>query len=158
MQVGIVADTHGHLDPRIAAAIGGCTLIVHAGDVGAGVAEALAELGPDVVIVAGNNDPDDAPWPQSRALVLPGGELVVIHGHQWPARNRHRKLRQAFPLARAVVCGHSHRQVVDRDQAPWVLNPGAAGRTRTYGGPGYLLLDADPDDWRIDDIRLERAR
>lgn len=158
MQIAIIADTHGHLDPRIAEAVSDCACIVHAGDVGADVVDALASLGPDVAIVTGNNDPADAPWPETRHLSLPGGELIVIHGHQWPAKNRHRKLRAAFPGASAVVCGHSHRQVVDRDTRPWVLNPGAAGRTRTYGGPGYLILTAADGRWRLEDYQLEKRR
>lgn len=157
MRIALIADTHGYLDPRIARAIADCDLIVHAGDVGAGVAETLAQLAPPAHIVAGNNDPDDAPWPETRAIDLPGGRLVVVHGHQWPARNRHRKLRERFAGARAVVCGHSHRAALDRDGRPWVLNPGAAGRTRTYGGPGCILLSAGARAWRIRDLRLERA-
>ncbi|MDT0633692.1 metallophosphoesterase family protein [Spectribacter hydrogenoxidans] len=156
MRVVLISDTHGYLDDRIAAFLPGCDRIVHAGDVGAGVAEALAALELPVTVVTGNNDPADAGWPVSAELDLPGGRLVVIHGHQWPAARRHRRLRAAYPDARAVVCGHSHRQVVDRDQAPWILNPGAAGRTRTYGGPGYIVLDADSQGWRVDARQLSR--
>jgi hypothetical protein len=31
-----------------------------------------------------------------------------------------------------------------------VLNPGAAGRTRTYGGPSCLLLIAGETDWKVE--------
>lgn len=154
MRIALIADTHGRLDDRIAAAVAGCDRLVHAGDVGLGIAEELAGLGPPVTIVHGNNDPADAGWPETAGLDLPGGTLVAIHGHQWPARNRHARLRAAFPDARAVVCGHSHRQVVDRDARPWVLNPGAAGRTRTYGGPGALILTAGPRQWRVRVVRF----
>jgi hypothetical protein len=36
------------------------------------------------------------------------------------------------------------------DTVPWVLNPGAAGRTRTYGGPSCLLLIAGETDWKVE--------
>ncbi|WP_257388244.1 metallophosphoesterase family protein, partial [Tahibacter caeni] len=80
---------------------------------------------------------------------LPGGRLVVVHGDRWPARGRHAALRRAYPAARAVVYGHSHRLVVDTDALPWVLNPGAAGRARTNGGPSCLLLHATAQAWRV---------
>ena len=34
MHVGIISDTHGFIDPRLAAAFSGVEAIVHAGDVG----------------------------------------------------------------------------------------------------------------------------
>lgn len=148
MRIVILADTHGFLDPRIADAVAGASLIIHAGDVGALIADTLAELAAEHVIVAGNNDPEDCPWPTSAVCTLPGGELAVMHGHQWPARTRHRRLRAAFPEARAVVCGHSHRRVLEIDDRPWLLNPGAAGKSRAYGGPGYIELEAEEHEWR----------
>lgn len=154
MRIALIADTHGHLDERIAAAIAGCDRIVHAGDVGRGVIEALEALERPLTVIRGNNDPGDVPWPESVELDLPGGVLTVVHGHQWPAKNRHARLRAAYSDARAVVCGHSHRQVVDRDEQPWVLNPGAAGRTRTYGGPAGLILTASERQWRVRVLRF----
>ncbi|MEQ8496532.1 MAG: metallophosphoesterase family protein, partial [Gammaproteobacteria bacterium] len=77
-------------------------------------------------------------------------DLVVVHGHQWPrAGTRHAKLRARWPAARAIVYGHSHRRIVDNDHAPWVLNPGAAGRARTYGGASWLGLAVDRDCWQV---------
>ena len=87
-------------------------------------------------------------------MSLPGGTLVVIHGHQTPARGRHERLRRRFPHARALVYGHSHRLLLDQEALPWVLNPGAAGRTRTHGGPSCLVLTADADCWTIRTFRF----
>lgn len=157
MRVLIVADTHGRIDARIAALARGCDAVVHAGDVG--TADVLAALGGTVTAVRGNNDVA-AKWPAAQqarlaalpveaALDLPGGRLVVVHGDRWPARSRHAALRSAYPAARAVVYGHSHRLVIDTDALPWVLNPGAAGRARTNGGPSCLLLQATPQAWSV---------
>lgn len=158
MHVVLLADTHGALDARVAETARGADLIVHAGDVGEGIEAELHTLADDVVIVHGNNDPSDRHWPESVARRLPGGELVVIHGHQWPAKTRHDRLRRAFPDARAIVCGHSHRRALDTDAAPWVLNPGAAGRTRAYGGPGCIELTIEGDDWRLRPVVFEARR
>ncbi|RJS92479.1 metallophosphoesterase [Salinisphaera sp. Q1T1-3] len=156
MRVVILADTHGFLDPRIARDAAGADLVVHAGDVGPGMAEATAALADECLIVTGNNDPADSVWPAEIVRDLPGGRLAVMHGHQWPAKNRHRRLAARFPDARAIVLGHSHRRVMATDSRPWLLNPGAAGKTRAYGGPGFIELIATDDDWQMTPYVFER--
>lgn len=160
VRVAILADTHGWVDPRVVAVVAGCDLAVHVGDIGS--AEVLTRLRPrrgSVWAVRGNNDrPVDWPpldldllatIPAQVELALPGGTLMAIHGHQTPARERHERLRRRFPLARVLVYGHSHRLVVDRTAEPWVINPGAAGRNRTFGGPTCLVLSAGEGEWRV---------
>ncbi len=159
LKVAIVSDTHGFLDPRIAAAVAEHDCAVHAGDVGgAGV---LASLRPGrglICAVRGNNDVADK-WAanehavlnalvETLLLTLPGGLLAVVHGDRAgrPA-DRHRKLRARFAGAKAVVFGHSHHRCVDKSARPWILNPGAAGKSRAYGGPGFLSLAASRRRW-----------
>jgi putative phosphoesterase len=160
--VAILSDTHGVLDPRIAELVRRCRHVVHAGDIGG--AAVLAQLQPGggrVLAVIGNNDvPTKWPaedvrvlagLPQRAELALPGGILALEHGHTaLPVRDRHAILRRRHPGARAVVYGHSHRLSIDREATPWVLNPGAAGRARTYGGPSCLLLDASNRNWTLE--------
>jgi hypothetical protein len=46
--------------------------------------------------------------------------------------------------------------LVDDDAKPWVINPGAAGATRTRGGPSCMILTASVDkEWDIEMIRFE---
>lgn len=168
--VAVIADTHGKLDPRVGDAVARCDLAVHAGDVGAaGVLQALRPRRGEVLAVRGNNDVA-AKWPPGEVDVLeslpweaswplPGGELMVVHGDRaGPARRRHDRLRDRYPDARAVVYGHSHRLVIDCQQDPWILNPGAAGRARTYGGPSCLILRAGPRRWQVEVCRFSPPR
>jgi len=162
--VAILADTHGSLDARVEALVAVCDLAVHGGDIGnADVLERLRPRQGRVIAVTGNNDVPRK-WPSEQRdfldnlreqedLDLPGGTLVLIHGHQIAARSRHERLRRRFPRARAIVYGHSHRLIADRDHEPWVLNPGAAGRARTFGGPSCMVLDAAAHCW---ELRIER--
>lgn len=158
--VALLADTHGFLDPRVAALARAAEVVVHAGDVGgASIVAALGAGGATVVAVRGNNDtprhwpPDDRDGldslPAESRIELPGGTLAVVHGDRLRARGRHARLRAAFSDAAAVVYGHSHRLAVDTAQSPWVLNPGAAGRSRTYGGPACLVLTATAGGWSV---------
>ncbi|MBK1693432.1 YfcE family phosphodiesterase [Chromatium weissei] len=164
VRVALLSDTHSVLDARIQTLVSHCDLAVHGGDIGQ--ATVLAQLQPRlgrVLAVFGNNDvipkwaaADQellAYLPEWLRLALPGGELVAIHGHQTMARERHRILRARFPQARAIVYGHSHRLVLDMETLPWVLNPGAAGRIRTHGGPSCIVLTATPTTWQIETYR-----
>ena len=54
MLIGAISDTHGYVDPRLAAAFAGVETILHAGDVGGThVLEALRQMAP-LVAVYGN--------------------------------------------------------------------------------------------------------
>ena len=166
LTIALLSDTHGIIDHRIAEVIAGSDWVVHAGDIGnASVLHQLARLGDKVVAVRGNNDVA-ARWPaqdhdilaalgNERRIELPGGELVVVHGHRLnPASRRHQRLRERYPEARVVVYGHSHRLVEDTAAMPWILNPGAAGRARTYGGPSCLLLHIKGGQWSVEHHRF----
>ncbi len=167
LRVGIVADTHGFLDPRVAAALADCHRVVHAGDIGGdAILAPLDRRAGAALAVAGNNDTPHH-WPAAEQerlsalpgeawLELPGGALVVTHGHTLPARDRHRRLRRRYPTAAAIVYGHSHRAAVDTAVTPWVLNPGAGGRNRALGGPGCLVLCATGERWAVEEHRFER--
>ena len=166
IRVAILADTHGQLDPRVDALVRGCDIAVHGGDIGnAGILARLQPISGRVYAVRGNNDVPRK-WPEhERALLddlpqqatvqLPGGSLVIVHGHQTGAAGRHLRLRGQYPLARAIVYGHSHRLIADCDATPWVLNPGAAGHARTFGGPSCMILRATETEWRVESHRFD---
>jgi putative phosphoesterase len=161
-RIAIVSDTHGEVDDRVVEEALRCDLVVHAGDVG--TREVLDALDPGagrLIAVRGNNDVREK-WRQSdwelleslpweARLPLPGGEIVVVHGHRYgnPGRS-HARMRRDYPEARLVVYGHSHRRCEDLCTSPWILNPGAAGRVRTFGGPTVCLLEASAAQWRLD--------
>ena len=169
MRVLIVSDTHGQLDARITALARDCDVVVHAGDVGnTTVLEALRAGGANVIAIRGNNDVASK-WPRGERAALdaledearvglPGGTLIAVHGDRYTPATRHARLRRDYPDARAIVYGHSHRLVVDDAAMPWILNPGAAGRARTYGGPSCLLLEARAKVWRVEPHRFAIAR
>ena len=164
--VAIISDTHTVLDPRIAEAISHADIAIHAGDIGD--ARVLSTMSPKtgrVVAVSGNNDhpifwPVDQTGileiiPEIARLELPGGYVAIEHGHRHDSNSpNHQSLRNAHLDARLVVYGHTHHQVIDDESTPWVVNPGAAGATRTRGGPSYLLLTASEQHWRIESFRF----
>ena len=166
LRVAILSDTHGHVCANVLEVVKGCDMAVHAGDIGGRKVLELLQSGTgDVHAVRGNNDvpglwPGDEldvleTVPDVRVLDLPGGRLAVEHGHAhgWSSPDLG-QLRAAHPGVRAIVYGHTHRQLIDREQSPWVLNPGAAGRIRNRGGPSCLVLTASPGSWNIETFRF----
>ena len=167
-RIAIISDTHGYVDENVLKAIQGCDRIIHAGDIcGAHVLSQLECICPNITAVTGNNDNVDL-WPDSEASVvnnlpaiaeleLPGGTLAVEHGHKHGMHQPdHESLRASHPQAKVIVYGHTHTMLIDDSKTPWVINPGAAGKTRTGGGASCIMLNAVTDgNWDIEMLRFE---
>lgn len=119
-----------------------------------------------MIAVKGNNDHIDA-WDKNEhdvvsslqpvsELYLSGGKVVVEHGEAHGFNTPcHEKLRKAHSHARVIVYGHTHKQVIDQSEMPWVINPGAAGKARTNGGASCRVLHVSPlKEWDIQRFRF----
>lgn len=167
-KVGVLSDTHSYINPSIAEHLRGCDLILHAGDIGSiKVIIQLHEISNKVISVCGNNDTaeqwntlehkDLAQVPKIAEIELPGGMITITHGDEHFSEYEiwHEKLRNNFPNSKAIIYGHSHRLVCDQCTEPWVLNPGAAGETRTQKhGVSCLLLNVNKKLWEVKEIRI----
>jgi putative phosphoesterase len=139
MLVGVIADTHGYVDPRLAAAFAGVEAIVHAGDVGgAHVLDALRMMAP-LHAVYGNNDEKlgGLGLRLHEDFALAGVLFHLVH-----------QLPHARPGAGAkvVVYGHSHRALVQQRDGRLYVNPGAAGRTGFHRLQTVALLTIVGDE------------
>src|SRR5439155_21233617 len=147
MLIGLIADTHGYLDPRVPPALKGVDLILHAGDIGAeGVLAALEHIAP-VTAVAGNNDAKLAQLglPLRVDMELDGVKLHLVH-----------RLIDAAPGpgTRIVVYGHSHKALVaEREGMLWV-NPGAAGRVGFHREVTLALLRVENGRYKAELVLL----
>jgi putative phosphoesterase len=161
LRLVILSDTHGYLDENIAALIRTADIAIHAGDVMD--VSVLEQMQPalQTIAVAGNND-ERGLWSSrenrftknlpDRVLVqLLGGTIAIEHGHRFGfSQPDHKQLIAAYPKTRAIIYGHTHKQLLDQSRTPWVLNPGAAGVVRNQGGPRCLVLNTNGDEWRIE--------
>jgi putative phosphoesterase len=120
------------LPERCAEILAGCDMIVHAGDIM--TLEALAEIeaiGPPVKAITGNMDgwelreriPDEA------ELELAGARLALVHD-AGPADGRLARMRRRFPGADAVIFGHSHVPLHEREGDFQIFNPGSPTERR----------------------------
>jgi putative phosphoesterase len=133
VSVGLVSDTHDHLDPQLPSLLRGCDVVLHAGDVTREhVIAALGAVAP-VHTARGNNDlgPFGASLPEHLWLEL--GELTALVVHDLGARTRFSTAVEralARRPADIVVHGHSHRPAVSLEGGRLVVNPGSAGKRR----------------------------
>ena len=167
-KVAIISDTHGVIHPEILDAIKSCDQIIHSGDIcGAHILQQLEEICPNVTAVIGNNDVESL-WPENEAdivnalpaiaeIKLPGGIVAIEHGHKHGIHQPdHASLRDMHSHARVIIYGHTHTMLIDDDTSPWVINPGAAGATRTRGGASCLILTASTEaEWDIQMLRFD---
>ena len=164
-RIVIISDTHGYLHPEIHKLVNNSDLVVHAGDIGdARVIDSLFPDSGEVVAVRGNNDLPFL-WPSNQSnrlseiplvnrVEVPGGVISVEHGDRFGYSPDHQALRSDHPDARLIVYGHTHHMVIDEEQEPWVVNPGAAGNSRTYGGSSCLVLQASESRWKLESFKF----
>ena len=160
--VAVISDTHSHLDHNIIEIVKNCDIAVHAGDIcGADIIDSLQPKSGKVYVVTGNNDPychlTNTQLPKVLSFDVYGEKITIEHGHEHGTHKPdHASLRQAHRDAKLIIYGHTHKQVIDQEASPWILNPGAAGKTRTHGGPSCLVITCfKHKEWQIEKFRFK---
>ena len=126
MKIGVISDTHGHIDNHIIDALIDTDLILHAGDIdGPEILQTLREVG-TVVPVRGNMD--HGAWAQDmpREEYVDLGGILVYMVHDLS----HISLNPAAADVRIVVSGHTHRPEIMKNNGVLYLNPGSAAFPR----------------------------
>lgn len=149
MKIGVISDTHGHLDLRILEHFQHCDEIWHCGDIGnLEVAEVLAKLKP-LRAVFGNIDTQDIvqTYPLNQKFVIQGWKIWITHiGGRPPYYNP--KVLAEFTKDKPDIflCGHSHILSVQKDWTNqlWYINPGAAGHHGIHKIRTILRFDLQP--------------
>lgn len=131
-RIGLISDTHSHLEEAVFDYFEECDEIWHAGDVGdAQVVDRLEAFRP-LRAVYGNID--DGPmrrrFPEDLRFELEGVDVFMTHIGGYPGRynRRVRELLRADP-PKLFICGHSHilKVMPDKQLGLLHINPGAAG-------------------------------
>lgn len=134
LRIGLLSDTHGFCDPRIAEHFGDCHEIWHAGDIGdPEVISRLERIAP-VMAVYGNIDgtPIRSRYPGHQRHIREGVDIWMTHIGGYPG-NYDRRIRDQLQEnpPRLFISGHSHILKVMPDKKLGLLhmNPGSAGRS-----------------------------
>jgi putative phosphoesterase len=127
MRIGILADTHNLLRPRVLQLLAGCEHILHAGDVGdLAVLESLRRIAP-VTAIRGNTDSG------ATAAALPDTLAGELGGLSFRLVHRREDVDPAWlPNLALLAYGHSHRPEISWHGSCLWLNPGACGPRRFH--------------------------
>ena len=131
-KIGLISDTHSHLEEKVFEHFADCDEIWHAGDIGTlALADRLAAFKP-FKAVYGNIDgsPIRQEYPLDLRFDCEGMDVWMTHIGGYPGRysQRVRELMKINPPD-LFICGHSHMLKVMPDKKYKLLhiNPGAAG-------------------------------
>jgi uncharacterized protein len=145
---GVIADTHGVLEPEVEQAFRQRRLqkILHAGDIGGPeVPRRLLAIAP-VVMIAGNIDAPPFVYHLPARAVVEAGDCKVLVVHDLGRDDGPSPEMRAwidFEKPQVVVTGHMHRPAIHWLEGILFINPGSAGMPPRGGAPrsfGFLEL------------------
>lgn len=134
LQIGLLSDTHGFVNPRIVEFFSLCHEIWHAGDIGnMDTADAFALLKP-FKAVYGNIDGTQVRTSYPRNLVFncEGIKVLMTHIGGYPGRyEKETRLLIEKEKPGLFISGHSHilKVMYDKKHSLLHINPGAAGNS-----------------------------
>ena len=142
MKIGLLSDTHSHIDERVLKHLEDCDEIWHAGDIGSlHVTDKLSEIAP-LRAVFGNIDGANirSEFPSNQHFNVLGQTVWITHIGGRPPRFYPGILSKLKSLKPSIfICGHSH--ILLAKGCPEFkclhLNPGAAG---LYGNHSVRTL------------------
>lgn len=150
MELAILADTHGLLQPEVLAHLKRADAILHAGDVNTpALVDQLRQIAP-LYLVRGNND---KAWAQS----LPHDLTVTLAGVRFYLIHNRKEIVEDPDGVDAVVFGHSHRYVQEEKGGRLWLNPGSCGPRRFHQEITMMMVHVSEGSLQVEKILLPRG-
>lgn len=142
MKIGVISDTHDHLDPKVPAFFAGVEHILHAGDIGLPWLILQLENIAPVTAVMGNTD-SGANFKEMEIIELGGRKFLIHHIVDVcsPAAQLKRRIIRENPDV--VVFGHTHKPFSERIEKTLYFNPGYAGKSRFGLARTVAILHCD---------------
>lgn len=160
IRIGILSDTHGHLDTIFLKHLSACDEIWHSGDWGNVVLiDQLSSLAP-LKSVWGNIDGKEvrASLPENNFFMTGGLKILIRHiGGKPPNYNPQSKKLLSDYSPDIFVTGHSHLLIVQKTPTHLHINPGAAGLHGFHKARTIVLMsiiEGKPSDLKV--IELPR--
>lgn len=147
MKILIISDTHRRNENflQLLERVGPIDLLVHCGDVEG--SEYLISEAADcpVHMVQGNND-FFSQLPRELEFTVEDYKVWVTHGHSYYVSMSYEILKEEARAREVdvVMCGHTHRPVIDREKDLTLINPGSLSYPRQDNRrPSYVLMEID---------------
>jgi putative phosphoesterase len=152
--IAVISDTHlprgrRRLPDACVERIRTADLLLHAGDIAStDVLGEIEAIGPPVRAVWGNVDSAELRdrLPEELTVEAEGARVAMVHD-AGPARGRLARMRRRFPGASAVVFGHSHIPLHERDGDFQIFNPGSPTERRRQ--PAHTMGMAHAEEGRV---------
>lgn len=147
MRILIISDTHRRNENflRVIEEVGKPDLLVHCGDVEGSEYLISEAAGCPVQMVQGNNDFFSS-LPREAEFRIGRYKVWVTHGHQYYVSMNYELLKEEARAREAdiVMCGHTHRPVLEENADLTLINPGSLSYPRQEGRrPSYVLMELD---------------
>lgn len=147
MKILIVSDTHRHNDNyyKVLKRVGPVDKVVHCGDIECPETPLCEAAGCPVEMVQGNND-FFSPMPKEKEFEIGKYKVWLTHGHNYYVAMNYETIKKE---ARArdidiIMCGHTHKPMIDIMNDLILINPGSLSYPRQEGRrPSYILMELD---------------
>jgi uncharacterized protein len=153
IRIGVISDTHGHLDPAVPTLFKGVDHILHSGDIGLPwLILELEEIAP-VTAVLGNVD-SGLQFKETEVLQLDSRKFLINHvvDLEKPEDRLQRRIVRENPDV--IVFGHTHRPFCKTIGQTLYFNSGYAGKQRFNLPRSVAILTCDDKGITADYLSL----
>ncbi len=152
-RIGILSDTHGHLDRKIPDLFKGVDHILHAGDIGLPwLILELEDIAP-VTAVLGNTD-TGLEFKETEVVEVDGRKFLLHHIFDLKAPDEKIKRRIIRENPDVVVFGHTHKRFCETVGQTRYFHPGYAGQPRFRLARSVAILTCDDKGMTADYFEL----
>ena len=147
MKILIVSDTHRNNTNflKVVDKTAPLDMVVHCGDVEGSEVLIAKAAGCPVEMVQGNND-FFTELPREREFMLGKYKVWLTHGHNYYISMNSEVIKEEARLRDVdiVMCGHTHKPVVDIGADVTLINPGSISYPRQENRkPSYIIMEID---------------
>lgn len=147
MKILIVSDTHRYNANylKVVEKTGPLDMVVHCGDVEGSELVISQAAGCPVEMVQGNND-FFSDLPREKEFMIGQYKVWLTHGHNYYIAMNSDVIKQEAIMREVdiVMCGHTHKPVIDIGSSLTLINPGSISYPRQDNRkPSYIIMEID---------------
>lgn len=147
MKILIVSDTHRNNANylKVVERTGPLDMVIHCGDVEGSELVISRAAGCPVEMVQGNND-FFSELPREKEFMVGQYKVWLTHGHNYYISMNSEMIKREAREREAdiVMCGHTHKPVVDIGSDLTLVNPGSISYPRQENRkPSYIIMEID---------------
>lgn len=147
MKILIVSDTHRNNTNymKVVERTGPLDMVIHCGDVEGSEYTISQAAGCTVEMVQGNND-FFSELPREKEFMVGQYKVWLTHGHNYYVSMNNEMIKREAREREAdiVMCGHTHKPVVDIGSDLTLINPGSISYPRQENRkPSYIIMEID---------------